>query len=216
MRHNSYHYAVVFGGCYHVFHKHQIGFFACFGCKAVLKTVRQFHSRLGVVLRERRICDDTVELARKGWIFFVRPMRLTYGVTMLNIRIFDIVHYHIHLANRPHGSRVVLSEQRQVVGSTAVFFDILLAVNQHTTRADRWVIYAHPRLRLYQSHHKLHHRGWGIEFSTLFAGTVGEVFNHIFIRCPEQIRKDKIVISQPILIKMRYQFNQFGVINYLF
>ena len=156
MRHNSNHHTVRLCAGNHVLNKHQIALLASLRSPPIYKTVLTLHLViLRIVLREWWISNNTIKLAYRT-IFL--PVGIHQSVSMLNVGILDVVHDHVHLADRPYRRSVILSKQCQLATVATLLLDILLALDEHTTASDSRIVDFHILLRLDDSHHQLNDR----------------------------------------------------------
>ena len=87
-----------------------------------------------VVLRERRIGEDTVEFAD---LAVVKNLRVLQRIPVLNREARDVVEDHVHDADGPDGAVRVLPVEGEVVRVLALFLHILVALNQESRRSLR-------------------------------------------------------------------------------
>src|ERR1035437_4858756 len=71
-----------------------------------------------------------------------------------------------------------------------------MALDQEASGANRGVVDRVSCLRFDDLNEQPDHFAGGVEFSALFSGTVCEVFDEVFVSCPEQIGELEIVVPK--------------------
>ena len=77
----------------------------------------------------------------------VEDLRVLQRVRVLDGETGDVVEDHVHDANRPDGAIRILPIQGEVVRVFALFLQILVALDEETTRAHRGIVNLLTRLR---------------------------------------------------------------------
>ncbi len=188
MRHHHGHFAVGLQRRDHVLHKHQVRLLAAFGHE-VTEPFFELHRLQTVVLRERRIRDDSVKSPQ--FAVGIQMQRFFQSIPVLDVGTANAMQQHVHFADRPGASVEFLPGQFQIARISAGFLNMFLRPNQHTARAHRRVQDAHAFLRINQQHQQFNDLGRRIELAPLFARTVGEVLDQVFVSGPQQVRNSK-------------------------
>ena len=146
-----------------------------------------------VVLRERRIGEDAVELAD---LPVVQDLRVLQRVRVLDGEARDVVEDHVHDADRPDGAVRVLAVEGEVVRVLALLLHILVALDQEAAGADGGVVDLLPGARLHELHEQADDFAGRVELAALLAGAVGEVLDQVFVGGAEQVGELEVVVDQ--------------------
>ena len=82
------------------------------------------------------------------------------------------------------------------------FLHVLLRLDEHTARTGRGIVDAHAFLRFNHLHHQTDDFGRRIELTSLFARTVGEVIDQVFVGHTEQIGELEVVVGEGDAVKV--------------
>ncbi len=210
VRHDHGHAAIALERGDHVLHEHQVGLLAALGHEGV-EPLGELHPVASVVLREGRIGDHPVEAA--DFALLVEMLRLLDRVALANVGTADAVQEHVHLADGPGAAVEFLSGQFQVAGITTCLLHVLLRLDEHTARPGTRIVDAHAFLRFDQLDHHANDFGRRVELATLFARTVGEVFDEVFVGRTEQIGELEVVVGEGDVVEVLDERHQGVVIH---
>ena len=160
----------------------------------------ELHFSSGVLLRERRIGQHSVELHEHA-VFDVR--RLEQRVLVLDVGSTVAVENHVHLADSPRRSGQLLAEQFQCVAVTARLLNVAASLNQHAAGAACGVRNRHAFNRLQQLNQEAHNLCRGIKLTTLLACGVGEILDEEFVTSTEQVGELKVRRRQRQRVEVR-------------
>ncbi len=172
--------------------EHQVGLLAGFRAPFA-EAAGVFDVGAAVVLREGRIGQHAVELAN---LAVLGNERVFQRIPVFDGEAGDVVEDHVHVADRPDGAVGVLPVERQVVGVLALFFHVLMRLNQKAAGADRGVVHCLPGGGLGNLHQQAYYLGGGVELAAFLAGAVGEILDEVFIGCTQQVRELESVVDE--------------------
>ena len=99
---------------------------------------------------------------------------------------FDATDGKVHLRHLPCGRVGVLTEYRNVVDVTAVVFDKLRTLDEHTAGAAAGIVYA-AIVGLQHFHQRAHHAGGGVELASQLSFLLGKFRQTVFVCSAEDI-----------------------------
>ena len=140
-------------------------------------------------------------------------LRLLDRVALSNVGAADAVQQHVHLADGPGAAVEFLPGEFQVAGVAADFLDVLLRLDQHAARSGTGVVDAHAFLRLDDLHHHADDFGGRVELAALLPGTVGEVFDEVFVGRTEQIGELEFVVRERDVVEVLDERHQGVVVH---
>lgn len=103
---------------------------------------------------------------------------------------------HVHLGDGPYGTSSLLTKKVRLSTVLAVLVDVVLCRDQHPARPAARIIDVVPKGGLQKSNHHANNRTRGVELTALFACTISELANQVFIRGTKKIWKFKVLVAQ--------------------
>ncbi len=176
----------------HVLNKHEVGLLAGFRAE-LTEAAGEGHTGAAVVLRERRVCEHAVELAR---LALFKNLRIFQRIPVFDGETGDIVEDHVHVADGPDSAVGVLPVEGEIIRVLALLFHILMRLNEKAAGAGGGIVNGIARHRLRELHKQAHYFGGRIELTTFLTGAVGEILDQVFVGSTKQVGELEVVVDQ--------------------